>query len=446
MTVSRLVSALRDIFSASGGVEDAVPVGRDVPMPVRSAPPEPWRHHECLAGPWTRFVVSYPRDWHSISGQGGDPVRLQPDPRTHLDIAVTVTSHPGNISGPQGILDTVEQLAEARSVPVTRSDVKLDRWGEVGWAGSWAWRDRSASGQRDWQLLVLGHEEGMVLAIVEADPEQLAGSTELVETVLASIRLPDPERLAPDHFPTALCELLNDRLGPGEEPWGFTPQGHLVSGELVVRLPHLYRAYLESGDLDQVASAIDTRARSDVADRFDGAEWEDVRSRLRVVLRRADSLRGLPVVRIPLANDLVACPVLDSPDRITYIPQAEAKRWGMDAMALLTSAVATLDGPVSVVEIRDDETGALMALQVACRDGYDSGRLLCPNLRTSLEETLGAPLIVAMPAAGLVLVGRDDEATRSDLAEAATAGYQRRPRPLSDELWLWTEAGLEPLV
>ncbi len=415
-------------------------------MPLRSAPPEGWRLHECMAGPWTRFVVSYPRDWNAISGQGGDPVRLQPDPRTHMDVAITVTSHPGEIAGPQGILDAVEQLAEARSVPVRRSDVKLDRWGDVGWAGCWGWRERGPEGHRDWRLLVLGHEEGMVLAIVEGDPDELAVSADRVETVLASIRLPDPDLLAPEHFPTALCELLNDRLAPGDPPWGFSAQGHLASGELTVRLAHLYRAYLASGNLDAVASAVDTRARNDVEEQFDGAEWDDVRPRLRVVLRRTDALRGLPVVQIPLANDLVACPVLDSADRMTYIPQVEAERWGIDARTLLTRAVATLDGPVSLVEIRDDESGSLLALQLDTRDGYDSGRLLCPNVRASVEAALGGPLIVAMPAAGLVLVGRDDEPTRADLAEAASAGYQRRPRPLSGELWRWTEAGLEPLV
>ena len=231
-------------------------------------------------------------------------------------------------------------------------------------------------------------------------------SADRVETVLASIRLPDPDLLAPEHFPTALCELLNDRLAPGDPPWGFSAQGHLASGELTVRLAHLYRAYLASGNLDAVASAVDTRARNDVEEQFDGAEWDDVRPRLRVVLRRTDALRGLPVVQIPLANDLVACPVLDSADRMTYIPQVEAERWGIDARTLLTRAVATLDGPVSLVEIRDDESGSLLALQLDTRDGYDSGRLLCPNVRASVEAALGGPLIVAMPAAGLVLVGR----------------------------------------
>ena len=98
-----------------------------------------------------------------------------------------------------------------------------------------------------------------------------------------------------------------------------------------------------------------------------------------------------------------------------------------------------------LIEVRDDDSGSLRAFQIADGDGYDSGRLLCPTLRSTLEAALGGPLIVAIPAAGLILVGRDDEASRHDLAAAASAGFQVKPRPLSSTRWRWTELGIEPL-
>ena len=52
----------------------------------------------------------------------------------------------------------------------------------------------------------------------------------------------------------------------------------------------------------------------------------------------------------------------------------------------------------------------------------------------------------AVPAAGVVLIARDYDSARSCLAQASSEAFERRPRPLSRELWHWTEEGLEPLA
>jgi len=401
-----------------------------------------------MAGPYSRFVVRYPRSWHALAPQSGDPVHLQPDPRSRLELAVTVTTHPMAIHGPQGILDALAEAAGARGVEFERSRVQLDRWQDDGWAGSWAWTERGHSGPtRGWWLVVIGHDQGTIFMMATGARTDLEERADEVEGILASLRLPPSDLLAPEFFPHALCQLLNDRRFRGEQPWGFNDDGHLQSGGLVVRLWDLYRAYLHSGDLEAIAAALDARARDGLDATWADRDWEEVRSRLRVVLRRRETVRGLPVVQVPLSEDLVACPVLDSGDQMVFIPTEESERWGLDPRDLLTNAVASLDqgGPARLVEVRDDTDGSLRAFQIADGDGYDSGRLLCPRVRSTIEEALGGPLIVAIPAAGLVLVARDDEAMRHDLAEAADLGFHRRPRPLSDELWRWTEAGLEPL-
>ncbi|MCP4791991.1 MAG: hypothetical protein GY882_01445 [Actinomycetia bacterium] len=375
-------------------------------------------------------------------------MHIQPDPRSQLDLSVTVTSHPEPVHGPQGILGQIEELAKARGIECNTSQVQLDRWGDDGWAGSWAWDEQCDGLDRRWRVMALGHDQGTVFVMAEGSTRDYAECAALVESMIASITLPPAELLAPEFFPKALCELLNDRLTPGSTPWGFSPQGHLQCGDLIVRLPHLYRAYLDDGDLDGVASAVDRHSDSaDQPPEFAGANWEDISGRLRVVLRRADSLAGLPVVKIPMNGALVACPVLDSDDRMTFIPEVEAERWGLDPRSLLTHAVASLDGSAypQLVEVFADDGEQLLGFQIADGDGYDSGRLLCPRIRASIEAALGGPLIVIMPSAGLVLVARDDDALRNNLAEAAATGYARRPRPLSEELWRWTEAGLELL-
>jgi hypothetical protein len=417
-------------------------------VPLASAAPEGWRSYECMAGPYTRFSVRYPRSWHALAPQSGDPVHLQPDPRSKLNLAVTITTHPEPVHGPQGILDALTEAAVARGIECERARVQLDRWQEDGWAGSWAWTERSTAGEeRCWWLLVIGHDQGTIFVMANGQQDHLEQQSDDVEGIVASVQLPPGDLLAPEFFPMSLCQLLNDRRFGGEQPWGFNDDGQLQSGQLVVRLWDLYRAYLHAGDLEAIAGALDARARDGLERSWEGRDWEDVRSRLRVVLRRIENVRGLPVVQVPLSDDLVACPVLDSGDQMVFIPTEESERWGLDPRDLLTTAVASLDrgGPATLVEVRDDADGSLRAFQIADGDGYDSGRLLSPRLRSIIEEALGGPLIVAMPAAGLVLVARDDAETRLDLAEAADLGFHRRPRPLSDALWRWTEAGLEPL-
>lgn len=446
--VPHLVAALREVFRTVGSPGESVPARRIPPVPLASEPPEGWRSYECNAGPYTRFTVRYPRRWHALAPQSGDPVHLQPDPRSQLDVAVTITTHPEPIQGPQGILDAVTEAAVVRGVDCERSQVQLDRWEDDGWAGSWAWSERSAAGcLRGWWLLVIGHDQGTIFVMATGDRAQLEDCSAEVEGIVASLRLPPSDLLAPEFFPHALCQLLNDRRFGGEQPWGFNDKGQLQSGALVVRLWDIYRAYLHTGDLEAVAGALDAQSRDRLERSWTGRDWEEVRSKLRVVLRRRDTVRGLPVVQVPLSDDLVACPVLDSGDQMVFIPTEESERWGLDPRDLLTNAVASLDqgGPATLVEVRDDVDGSLRAFQIADGDGYDSGRLLCPRVRSTIEEALGGPLIVAIPAAGLVLVARDDEETRLDLAEAVDLGFNRRPRPLSDGLWRWTEAGLEPL-
>jgi hypothetical protein len=382
-----------------------------------------------------------------MSGQS-DPVQIQPNPRSGLDVSLTVTAHPEPVYGPQGLLRQIEDLAKARGIHCDLNTVQVDRWGDDGWASSWAWDERRDGALRHWRVVGLGHDQGTVFALAEADAGDYAECAALIETMIASITLPPADLLAPEFFPKALCELLNDRRGPIGTPWGFDPDGHLQCGDLTVRLAHLYRAYLGDGDLDHVAALVDRHAdNQEMLPEFAGAPWDEVSDKLRVVLRRADSLAGLPIVKIPLTGGLVACPVLDSDDRMTFIPEEEAERWGLDPLDLLTHGVANLDGSAhpTLVEVRAEDGEQILGFQIADGDGYDSGRLLCPRIQAAIEATLGGPLIAILPAAGLVLVARDNDSIRDNLAEAASTGYQRRPRPLSDELWLWTEAGLELL-
>ena len=445
MRGNRLITSIRELLGRSSDHSEIEPLSEipAVPLPAGAMPG--WRNYRCMAGPYERFRVHYPRDWDSLVGEGGDPIHLKP---AGCDVSVTVSANSEPVFGPQGIIDLIEGMAKARGVVFERRTVQIDRWAEDGWAGSWAWRERDPHGAaRLWRMLVLGHDQGNLIAMVNGAEEQIAQHAAQCEEILASIVLPPSELLAPQAFPLALCELLNDRRVGDEPYWYLSEEGHLCCGELVVRLANIYRSYLERKDLDEVASLLDIQVQRPGVAESQGPNWEEVRDRLRVVLRRQDAVAELDIICVPLHGGIVACPVLDSEQQITFIPKEEAQRWGLDPRDLLTRAVATLDAESSVnlIELRDADTDVLRGFRIAADDGYDSGRLLCPSLRAALEDSLGNPLLVAMPAARSVLVLRDSDESRKLLSNAASTRFESRARPLSQDLWLWTESGLQPL-
>ena len=431
-----------------------------------------WRNFRGTNGPYERFAVAYPRDWEAIPSKGGEILRLQPGgqeavlreamSRTPLTLEhllsrastlqLTLAPHPVAIAGPQALFDVIGELARTRGLPIDRRDVVIDRWGDDAWAGSWSWieRRKGSPAEISWTFAV-GHDQGVLLALVHGPREGFGATHETVATILGTIRLNGAALLAPEFFSHALCELLNDRHGPGTpdhpQPWTTDREGLLHDGHHSLHLSNLYRAYLLHGNLDAVAGAVEALPGEHGAAPWLGRHLEDLLPSLRVVLRRPEHLEHLTVMHVALPGGLVACPVIDSEDRLTFIPERVGERWGLGTTDLVDRAVAQLEtgDPLLMEEVRDEDGGELIGVRFAADDAYDSGRLLCPRLRRALSVALGDPLLVAMPAAERIWVFRDSPRAREILLRAARRDYDRRPRPLSPVLWLWAPEGLRPL-
>jgi len=448
MSVTRLLCAIRGAFQGDAEIQAQVLPADDIPaVPLPGFAPDSWRDHKARRGPYTRFEVAYPRSWETTSLAESDTLHLQPaDPSRRIAVTFSFAAVP--VAGPQGLLDALELLAQSRGVQWLRSRARVDRWGEDAWAASWAWLESSGDtpAQPTWVVLV-GHDQGIVFATVTGSQAEFERSNDEITQLIASLRLSPSCLLAPEQFPLALCELLNDRRARGEHYWTFSEEGLLKSRKLEVRLWDLYRAYLIDGDIGDIAALLDARDRNAIETRWAGSTFEEIQGRIRVVLRRAETVGDLAIVQIPIAGDLVACPVLDTDDRMTFIPLLEAERWGVQPGELLQSAVAALDGggELELFELKSEDGQAIDGFLLADEDGYDSGRLLCPRIRHLMMDLLGGPLIVAVPAAGVVLIARDYALARSCLTQASSEAYDRRPRPLSPEVWRWTDEGLEPL-
>jgi hypothetical protein len=465
MPARRFVSAIKDLLSRSG---DTVVQPKSVipPAPGPAEPPRGWRPHRVAYGPYTCFSLHAPRDLSARQTEGAHLLHLEPVDRgltsgqfpaisstgsarsqgfagidSGADFALTISWRPVAVHGLESVV--------AESIPsFDPTSVRLDRWGEEAWVGSWAWTDSGPEGERSCQVVVIGHDEGAVTAMIHGRPEDVAQHEAVCDDVLGTIRLASPDIHSPHSFPASLCELLNERAtGVREELWAIDEEGRLVSGSLVVRMTSLYRAYLQSdGDLEAVAGLVDTHPRGFLERRWGGLSWDQVADHVRVVLRRREAVEDLEVVQVGLEGGLVACPVLDTGDRMTFIPPAEAERWGLDARALLTSAVAHLDrGDPSVVIEAADAEGMPRGLLLAADDGYDSGRLLCPQFRDRLTVALGGPLLVAMPSAWTIHIWRDTPGARRKLSELAERGFHEEPTPLSAGLWRWEPEGLVPV-
>jgi len=467
---ARLVSAIKDLLSRSGETSSAPATIPAPPRPV--AAPAGWRPHRVSYGPYPCFTLHAPRDLSARQTEGAQLLHLEPADRgvtsgafpavslsessiaqgfalvrSGADLAITVSWTAAAVHGPQGLLDVLESVVE--SIPTfDPTTVRLDRWGEEAWVGSWAWMDGQPGSLRVCQVVVIGHDEGAVIAMVHGTPEDVAEYEAMCESVLASIRLAPARLHSPSTFPVALCEVLNERAAAvGADLWDRGIDGHLRSGSLVVRTASLYRAYLQGdGDLDHVARLVDSRPRGYLERRWGGLTWEQVADHVRVVMRRAESVAGLDVVQVRLFADLVACPVLDTGDRMTFIPSKEAERWGIDGRELLTAAVAHLeqDDPEVVIEAADAD-GMPRGLLLADEHGYDSGRLLSPAFRERLIQALGGPLLVAMPSAWAIHVWRDTPNARRRLSELAERAFLEEPTPLSAGLWRWEAEGLQLL-
>lgn len=478
----RIVNALKDLLR---GAEATVAPEVIPPPPHPAEPPATWRAHQVNWGPYVRFRVHAPRDWSVRQTEGADLLHLEPAERGWIsgswaavtpptparaitraditardgargisgvrpgaDLAITLSWLKVAVFGPTGLVGALEQVLGGSIPAFEPSAVVVDRWGDDAWVGSWAWTEPGPDGGRACRLVIFGHDEGSVTAMVHGALEDVTRYEAVCEDILSTVRLSPATLLPPEAFPAALCELLNERAaGVGDELWDIDEQGRLRSGELVVRMASIYRAYLRGGDLEAVAGLVDGTPRGWLERRWGGRSWDQVADHVRVVLRRADAVQEMDIATVPLPGGLVACPVLDTGDRMTFIPRAEMQRWGVDAMAMITRAVTVLDGgdPTLLVEHEDETTGRLDGVLIAAEDGYDSGRLLCPQLRERLEIALGGPLLVAMPSAWTIHVWKDTPYARRELAELAREGYRDEPTPLSERVWCWNAMGLEPL-
>lgn len=433
---------------------------------------EDFASHTVRAGPFERFRVAFPPGWSAFPSTDGALLRMLPAgrasavqeaaSRTPLSLehllaldgapSLTFAPHPVPIDGPASLHAVLDELCRTRGLTPESGRPSLSRWGEDAWLGTVAWAERQPDLplRRAW-VAVYGHGQGLLVAFAIGPRARFDEQQATITRILSTVRLAPATTLAPEFFGQALCERLNDRHGPGTEgvpqPWSSVRDGLEHQGGATVHLPALYRSYLLHTDLDRIASAVEGAALTSSAPGWALRTWAEARPHVRLVLRRGSQLSGLDVFASPVGADLFACPVLDSTDHLSFIPRAAAGPWGVSQDSLIRLAVDSLDGrgEIALDLLVGEHEEDLIGVRLPHADPYATGLLLSPALRESLVNALGPSPIVALPADDSVWILRDGPSERRWLEHTARRDFARRPRPISQDLYRWSDLGLEAL-
>ncbi|HQY89776.1 MAG TPA: DUF1444 family protein, partial [Tepidisphaeraceae bacterium] len=91
-----------------------------------------------------------------------------------------------------------------------------------------------------------------------------------------------------------------------------------------------------------------------------------------------------------------------------------------------------------------DEDGVVNLVLFNTLDGYDSSRILLPNLHERLRPHLGTPFIAAVPNRDILLCFRNDDATIDNLRNQISHDFRTMPHQVTERLYLVTFDGLAP--
>ncbi|WP_249140270.1 hypothetical protein [Bradyrhizobium manausense] len=170
---------------------------------------------------------------------------------------------------------------------------------------------------------------------------------------------------------------------------------------------------------------------------------------LRVVVRSAEYIRqsqeqlGLKAVvpSRPLVEGLVLVPVLDSPRTVRLLNDRDRDALGLTLTQSFDIGIANVRRgvrPLTEVAkaIPHGQFGSLTG------DYYQTSRLALVDSWAPLAKAQGGVLLVAVPAADVLLYSSEDSSAAVDALRALTRNVMSRsPKPLSDRLLRWTPKG-----
>jgi hypothetical protein len=193
----------------------------------------------------------------------------------------------------------------------------------------------------------------------------------------------------------------------------------------------------------------DARVRSLVASLLQagisGTSWEEVRDRLRPVLRGVTFGTGegavKPLLSRPSLPFLVELVVVDRPTAMEYVTEDLAQGWDVPADEIFAAARANLAtvaetlvhsrlGPVKTF-LRLDDSG----------DNYFTSMLLLDDFLARVGERTDGRAVAFVPEKDCLIIGRDDPALIAQLLPTIEEQFRQAVRPLSPAPYTVDESG-----
>lgn len=177
----------------------------------------------------------------------------------------------------------------------------------------------------------------------------------------------------------------------------------ITSGTLRFGMRNMYLEYQQSREGVDLEGALVSRFES----AFNLVEtngivslgtWDEMKSRLRMQLVRADLASMDQIVTFPFSAEVRSAIVLDSEKGYAYVRRVDLDRWEKSAIDVQEVARQNLlEASLSISMMYVPEPIRLVVIQTG--DGYDAARVLLPEIRSTLIEQL------TNQDSGMVLVG-----------------------------------------
>lgn len=216
---------------------------------------------------------------------------------------------------------------------------------------------------------------------------------------------------------------------PGRFALITSPRGDVLHLDAIYRDWATYPRTEQAAQLDRAIAPV---LEADLVQGFDEAA-----PRLLPVVRNLADLQGLALdadtasleIGQPyrrLGGPLAILLAVDLPHSIALIPRDKLEEWGRPFEELLTRAV---DNLVALSAVRFEEAPGGFHIS-GYGDGYDSSRLLLPELFHALQLK-GDPVAVAVTRDSVVVAGSDDIPALTAMANYVVEAFRDATRPMS---------------
>ncbi|MFT6400547.1 MAG: hypothetical protein ACJAYU_005325 [Bradymonadia bacterium] len=163
----------------------------------------------------------------------------------------------------------------------------------------------------------------------------------------------------------------------------------------------------------------------------------------RTAVAAANAQGGSPVISRPFIADIELVYVVDEPTTIRWATAELLAEAGIEQEEVHDLAMENIRRDLGEfeVELFDEELG-IYGLDIG--DAYDNSRVILHELWADFAATLPSPLVVVVPARGIVLASHAENQTGiMMMMSGASRAHFEVPHPVSMTPLLWTEDGWE---